>query len=93
MTPFAILAPGQILFGRGEAAKAPALIRSFGARVLVVHGADARRADWLHLPDAEVQRLPCAGEPTLPMLEAALAQTRGFAPDVVVGLGGGAVLD
>ena len=72
MTPFAILAPGQILFGRGEAAKAPALIRSFGARVLVVHGADARRADWLRLPDAEVQRLPCAGEPTLPMLEAAL---------------------
>ncbi len=93
MTPFAIMAPGQILFGRGEAAKAPALIRSFGARVLVVHGADARRADWLRLPDAEVQRLPCAGEPTLPMLEAALAQTRGFAPAVVVGLGGGAVLD
>ena len=93
MTPFAITAPGRILFGRGESAKAPALIRSFGNRVLIVHGANRDRAGWLRIPDAEVQTLPCGGEPTLAMLEAALQQTRGFEPQVVVGLGGGAVLD
>lgn len=93
MTPFGIQGPGRILFGRGEAAKAPALIRGFGERVLVVHGANRDRAGWLQIPGAEVQGLSCAGEPTLAMLEAALDQARGFEPQVVVGLGGGAVLD
>ncbi|NUB45712.1 iron-containing alcohol dehydrogenase [Fertoebacter nigrum] len=97
MTPYAITLPGRILFGRGEAARAPALIRAFGERVLVVHGAQFARADWL--VDAlagqgvEIQRLPCAGEPDLAMLEEAIYHTRGFEPQVVVGLGGGAVLD
>jgi alcohol dehydrogenase class IV len=61
--------------------------------VLVVHGADRERASWLQIPDAEVQSLPCQGEPTLAMLNQALHLTRGFDPQVVVGLGGGAVLD
>ena len=93
MIPFGITAPGRILFGRGEAAKAPALIRAFGSRVLVVHGANAARAAWLRISDAEVQALPCASEPTLTMLETSLRWTRGLGPQVVVGLGGGAVMD
>ncbi|NJS37896.1 MAG: iron-containing alcohol dehydrogenase, partial [Rhodobacteraceae bacterium] len=44
MTPFGITAPGRILFGRGVAAKAPGLIRAFGARGVVVHGANPARA-------------------------------------------------
>ncbi len=97
MTPFGIAAPGRILFGRGEAAKAPGLIAAYGTRVLVVCGGDMRRADWLVQAlcavGAEVQTLPCPGEPTLMMLEHAIYQTRGFEPEVVVGVGGGAVLD
>jgi len=94
---FSILQPGRILFGRGVVAQAPALIRSLGARVLVVHGASGRHIDVLSQGladlDAESQWLPCAGEPTLVMLEDAIYNTRGFAPDVVLGIGGGAVLD
>ncbi len=93
MTPFGITAPGRILFGRGEAAKAGALIGAFGMRVLVVHGSDAQRTGWLAIPGAEVQSLPCRGEPTLQMLTEALFWTRAFDPQVVVGIGGGAVLD
>lgn len=97
MTPFCITAPGRILFGRGEAAKAPALIRAFGERVLVVHGATGRHAPWLSEQltalGCKVQAIPCAGEPTLEMLEHALHQTRALGPQVVVALGGGAVLD
>jgi alcohol dehydrogenase class IV len=93
MTPFAITQPGRIRYGRGVAAMAPGLIRAFGERVLVVHGANRDRASWLQIPDAQVQGLPCPSEPTLTMLETAIEQTRGFAPQVVVGLGGGAVLD
>ena len=95
--PFQLLLPGRILFGRGEAAKTAGLAAGFGPRVLLVHGRDAGRAAWLRADldraGSGVQALTCATEPDLPMLEAALAQGRIFAPDVVIGLGGGAVLD
>lgn len=94
MTPFGITTPGRILFGRGEAAKAPDLIRPFGAHVVVVHGANPARAAWLATAlGPETLALPCAGEPTLADLEAALAEARTHRPDCVVALGGGAALD
>jgi alcohol dehydrogenase class IV len=94
MIPFGITAPGRILFGRGEAAKAPALIRAFGPRGVVVHGANRGRATWLiDALGPETLALPCAGEPTLADLETALAVARDHRPDWVVALGGGAALD
>ncbi|MBA4351921.1 MAG: alcohol dehydrogenase, partial [Rhodobacter sp.] len=97
MTPFAIAAPGRILFGRGEAAKAPSLIRAYGARGLIVHGATAARAEWLidalRAAGADTMAIACASEPTLPMLEEALATARPFRPDWVAAIGGGAALD
>lgn len=97
MPPFAIAMPQRILFGRGEAAKAPALIHAFGPRGLIIHGANPARAQWLidalHAAGAKTLTLPCASEPTLPMLEAALTTARPFHPDWVVAIGGGATLD
>ena len=95
MTPFGITGPAQILFGRGEAARAPGLIAAYGGRGLLVHGANPQRADWLlqALTGCEVMCVAVPSEPTLPMLEAALSRAKDFAPDWVVGMGGGAVLD
>lgn len=94
MTPFGITAPARVLFGRGEAAKAPALIRAFGPRGVVVHGANPARATWLVEALAPgVLPLSCAGEPVLADLEAALALARAHRPNWVVSLGGGAALD
>jgi len=97
MNSFGFALPGRVIFGRGEARKAPGLIRAFGGRGIVVHGADARRAAWLvdalRAEGADVLTISCASEPTLPMLEAALAQAKGFRADWVAGLGGGAALD
>lgn len=94
MTPFGIVTPPRILFGRGEAAKAPGLIRAFGTRGVLVHGANAARAAWLvEGLGPDVLSLPCLGEPSLPDLMAALAAARGHRPDWVVALGGGAALD
>lgn len=94
MTPFAITAPGRILFGRGEAAKAPTLIRAFGPRGVIVHGANPARAAWLvQALGPGTLALPCAGEPTLADLEAALPIARAHRPDWVAALGGGAALD
>lgn len=97
MTPFGIIGPGRILFGRGEAAKAPALIAAFGRRGVVVHGADPGRAVWLidalTIAGCDVLALPCATEPTLSMLDAAVAEARHFGASWVTSLGGGAALD
>lgn len=97
MSPFTIAMPQRILFGRGEAQKAPALIAPFGTRGLIVHGANPARAQWLldalHAAGIETLALPCATEPTLTILKTALAQARPFAPDWVAAIGGGAALD
>ena len=94
MTPFGITAPGRILFGRGEAAKAPAQIRAYGARGIVVHGASPARAAWLlDALGPGTLAFPCAGEPTLADLTAALRAARDHQPDWVVAIGGGAALD
>lgn len=94
MRPFGITAPGRILFGRGEAAKAPALIRAFGSRGIVVHGSNPARAAWLvEALGPETLALPCAGEPTLSDLETALTEARAHGPDWVCAFGGGAALD
>jgi alcohol dehydrogenase class IV len=94
MTPFGITAPGRILFGRGEAAKAPGLIRAFGRRGVVVHGADPARAAWLvNALGPDVPALAAAGEPTLGDLLAALDTARRHRADWVVSLGGGAAID
>ncbi len=94
MIPFGITAPGRILFGRGQAAKAGEIIRSYGRRILVVHGSTSDRATWLSIPDVEgVQAYHCYEEPTLAMLHEALYYTSAFEPEVVVAIGGGSVLD
>ncbi|MBA4491802.1 iron-containing alcohol dehydrogenase [Paracoccus sp. S1E-3] len=97
MSAFGFALPGQVLFGRGEAAKALGLIAAFGGRGVVVHGASAARAAWLveALRDAglRVATISCGSEPTLPMLLKALDQARAARPDWVVALGGGAVID
>ncbi|RYI05350.1 MAG: iron-containing alcohol dehydrogenase, partial [Acetobacteraceae bacterium] len=94
MTPFGITSPGRILFGRGEATKAPALIRAYGARGIVVHGANPARAAWLvEALGPHTVSVTCPGEPTLAELETALELSRQHCPDWVVALGGGAALD
>lgn len=94
---FQFALPGRVIFGRNQARNAPALIRAFGARGVLVHGADPGRAAWLldALRDAgaEVATVACGAEPSLPMLEAALAGLRGGGAEWVVALGGGAALD
>ncbi|MBT0780050.1 iron-containing alcohol dehydrogenase [Paracoccus sp. pheM1] len=97
MSAFSFALPGRVVFGRGEARKAPALIRAHGPRGVLVHGANPARAAWLldalRAEGAEVMAVACGAEPTLPMLEAALAGAKGHQADWVAALGGGAALD
>ena len=95
---FAILQPPRILFGRGTAVQALPLARGFGPRGLVLHGASPGRAasvlgGRIFDENSELVALAVAHEPTLPALETALAQARAHAPDWVLSIGGGSVLD
>lgn len=95
ITPFAIAAPARILFGRGQAKAAIPLIAAMGRRIFLVHGRDMRRADWLlaglKQAGVSVTPYPCAGEPTITMVEAAVSAAKGS--DCIIALGGGAVVD
>ena len=97
MTPFSFALPGRVMFGRGEAQNAPDLIRAYGPRGVVVHGANPARPAWLvdalRGDGAAVLTIACGAEPTLPMLTDALTQAKAFGADWVAGLGGGAALD
>lgn len=101
IAPFAVAALPRIVFGAGRIAELPQLIAEYGSRVLLVTG----RHSFLnscHGP-ALMQALAQAGisheifvvegEPSPEMVDAAVAQYRASGLDVVVGIGGGSVLD
>ncbi|GHE01703.1 alcohol dehydrogenase [Defluviimonas sp. 20V17] len=90
---FSFASAAEIRFGRGLAAEAAKHIAAFGHRVLLVHGADPARARWLRDSLPHVICIACTGEPDLSALDAALAKARAAEPEVVVALGGGAVID
>ncbi|MCG6112554.1 MAG: iron-containing alcohol dehydrogenase [Paracoccus sp.] len=94
-SPFAFATATQILFGRGQSAEAAGRIAAMGRAVLLVQGATPARADWLAdalaAQGCTVTRLSVPREPDLPMILSALEDAQGA--EVVVALGGGAVID
>lgn len=99
--PFSISRLPRIDFGSGRIAELPALVAGFGRQVLLVtgkqsfcatprwssliQGLEARDMGWAHLT--------VSGEPSPLLVDEAVARFRGQAIDVVVGIGGGSVLD
>lgn len=91
---FGFAAPGQILFGRGTFARAPALAATLGTHAFLVHGRTPRHAQALMRADAPATTaFACPSEPDLPLLEAALSAARAAGCDCVLAVGGGAALD
>lgn len=78
-----------ILFGPGRRAELPALVKSFGSRLLLVTGQSGRGGDGLQ----PVLQLRVAGEPTFELIREQRAAAHAAACDVVVAVGGGSVLD
>ena len=94
---FGLSLPRWIRFGRGVAADAASAVAALGDRPLLVHGADRARADWLIQSLAAAGRpartIACPREPDTVLIGAGVALGRAHAVDVVVGLGGGSVMD
>jgi alcohol dehydrogenase class IV len=97
LTPFNVLTPGNIRFGRGLAPSAAPWLAQCSDKVLLVHGASPQRADFLlaelRAHALEVTTLSIAHEPDLQAIEQGVRLARERGVGAVVSLGGGAVID
>ena len=91
----------RIEFGAGSIRKLPDIAARFGKHLLLVTGqrsfVDAPVGEWLFgelkAQDFAWQHLKISGEPTPQLVDAAVADLRDHAIDVVIGIGGGSALD
>jgi len=96
-TPFDLVQPRRVLFGRERIRGIGDVVREHGNRCWVVTGSRPERASVVSdaLVRAQVpHEIWCAsGEPTFDSVRDAAEAARAFAPDVVVAMGGGSVID
>jgi alcohol dehydrogenase len=98
---FAVSTLPRIEFGDGIRAHLPALVQEFGSRALLVTGASSfcDSPAWKELLGGLQTRgishahVKVSGEPSPQLVDDLAQQFRGAAIDVVVGIGGGSVLD
>jgi alcohol dehydrogenase class IV len=87
----------RILFGPGKIEETAPAARRFGKHAMVVVGKTPERAahllEQLHKEDIETTLFQVRGEPTVEVVREGVTLARGQKIDLVVGLGGGSVLD
>jgi alcohol dehydrogenase class IV len=94
---FEFATAGRIVFGRGCAARIGAEVAQFGRRVFVLTG--RRRERWTFLwEDLRRREMDCETfailqEPTVTIVEQAVQAAASAGVDVVIGIGGGSVID
>lgn len=95
-TVFNLLTPQEIVFGRGQVAQLNERARQLGTRALIVHGRSPGRLEqvFASLTDLEiVQTLSIGKEPDLETLINAVTEGKSLGVEVVLGIGGGSVMD
>lgn len=93
---FSLLTPTEIVFGRGHISQLNDRASTLGTRALIVHGSNPDRLAGVlgSLESVEiVQTLSVTKEPELSALLAAIAQGKSLGVDLVIGIGGGSVMD
>jgi len=94
---FEFATASKIRFGAGAIKELPKAAAELGRSVLFVMGESRRRAaehiDELQKAGLDVHEYHVMGEPTVEVVLAGLAEARKAGCDVVIGMGGGSVLD
>jgi len=96
MQPFGFVTAGSIRFGRGVLAEAAPFAATRARRVLLLRSGSVAVADNLVRSlqlSGVVLELIAKGEPNLPTIEADVANARDFSPELIIAIGGGAVID
>ncbi len=82
----------RVIFGEGTAATLPELVRTFGARPLVVTGTSTARAAAL-VSALSAETFAAPGEPTVDLVREGVRCLQDAGCDVVISLGGGSAID
>ena len=94
---FAFATSNRILFGDGRVREAGKISAEHGSKAFVVTGSTSERAapliESLQSHNMLHTEFSVSQEPTLGVVTEGLERARAFAPDVVIGMGGGSVLD
>ena len=94
---FEFATAGRVIFGEGSVGQAPAVAASLGKRALVVTGGTPGRhgklLDALASAGVSCEAFPVSGEPALDTVRGGIAAARGFRAEIVIGIGGGSVMD
>ena len=93
---FSFATAGQIIFGNHSLEKVPGLVAGFGQKVVLVTGKNSSRAKELMAkfsPGTDTVFFNVTDEPTTDLIEAGVQLARDHGSDVIVGLGGGSVID
>jgi alcohol dehydrogenase class IV len=89
--------PTRVVFGPGSVKEAAAFAKTLGTRALAVTGRDALRAapplEALAAQGLSVTAFSVPGEPSVERVRAGVERARAESCDLVVGVGGGSVLD
>jgi alcohol dehydrogenase YqhD (iron-dependent ADH family) len=101
ISPFSISGLPKIIFGEGRLSDVPELLQSLGKRVLIITGGKSFRASlhWQGLIDALKGRglswedMVVEQEPSPSLVDQAVRVYRHAGIEVVLGIGGGSVLD
>jgi len=97
MIRFEFATTSRIIFGRGTLKEVPALATQMGGRPLVVTGKNIERVapllDLLKTTGMQSLTFGVPGEPTIEMTLEGVQLARKKACDVVIGIGGGSVID
>ena len=101
MKPFDFKMPSEIIFGEGKIVELPDVVKKFGKRALIITGdhslyktGDADRIFSMfehHELELIVQKT--SGEPTVELIDYLCDIHADTKPDVIIGIGGGSVLD
>jgi alcohol dehydrogenase class IV len=94
---FEIATATRIIFGPGTVGEVGSLAKEFGGAVLIVTGSSTGRAEplfaQLHRQGVSTAAFPIADEPSVPLIEEAVARAREADCQWVIGFGGGSALD
>lgn len=84
----------RVVFGAGAVGQLPDIVKGYGSRVFLVLDTHIDpQSDLVTGIGTERSLWPTQGEPTVAGIEKATAAAAEFTPDVIVGVGGGSVVD
>ncbi|WP_346855447.1 iron-containing alcohol dehydrogenase [uncultured Draconibacterium sp.] len=93
---FSFATASQILFGNHSLEKVPGIVAKMGKNILLVTGRNTEKAQQLSArfpSETKVSLFQIESEPTLQVIKAGTKMAQSNNCDVVIGLGGGSVID